>query len=143
MAPLVAEDDLDEVAAFESDEPELPVDAVLACCEALVEAASSDEEEVETGEVLVDGEAAAEDEPEAVEDPVEDEDPPEVPAEELLLPPVAGVMLPSNLPVPHGMALPSGCTFCGSATLLPLASVMVKRVVQLGSPEEVPFGVYW
>lgn len=141
MAPLVVDDDdFDEVAAFESDEPVLPVDAVLDCCEALVEAASTDEEEDDAGEVEVDGEEAAEDEPEADEDPVEDEEPE---AEEPLLPPVAGVMLPTNLPVPHGIALPSGCTFCGSATLLPLASVMVKRVVQLGSPEEVPLGVYW
>lgn len=46
-----------------------------------------------------------------------------------------------SLPVPHGMAEPSGCVFWGGDVVCPDAEAMVQRVVHCGSL--VPSVVAW
>jgi len=91
--------------------------------------------------------ALDEDEMPTGEDEDEDEDeepgavPEEVPADEAVVVPIALLLPPEgagvaedgsvSAPIPQGIDCPSGCVVLGAATVLPLASAMAKRVVQV------------
>lgn len=128
-------------AVVEADEVELldPDELLPEVCEALLP-----EVDLEAAELLdwltevpmlelADDEAAeAEAEAEALD--------PEAEAEAEDEPDEAAAEAPTILPLPQGIAGPSGCLEKGGAVTAPLASAMANRVVQVGS---APLWVNW